>query len=198
MGAACMDGGDVSAVLGYRSPGAGHRFSGPEPPGAVHRHQRAHQTPQVLVLLHVAPHRGRRWCSASLLSGPRYPDDAWPSGRAAPSRPACLAPELRIRSRLKAATVQPSSTVIFTCPNTRKNPRPRSTNVPFRAECADSMTWRRPMEIRPAVVPPGCAGKEPDQRGHGENPCAAPAPRGRVGAPEGPGRPNIKERSGTV
>ncbi len=34
----------------------------------------------------------------------------------------CLARKLRIRSRLKAATVKPSSTVIFTPPNTRKEP----------------------------------------------------------------------------
>src|SRR2546428_11869149 len=38
-------------------------------------------------------------------------------------------------------------------PITRKNPRPRSVKAPFRAEFADSTTWRRAMLMRQAVVP---------------------------------------------
>src|ERR1022692_2603964 len=45
----------------------------------------------------------------------------------------CLARKDRTRSRLCAAPVKPSSTVILTWPNTRKNPRPRSTKDPLRA-----------------------------------------------------------------
>lgn len=188
-----MDGGDVSAVLGHRSTGAGHRVSGPDPPGAVHRHQRAHRTPQVLVLLHVAPHGDdgvRRRCNLS--PGTRTTLGSLTS---CPVSLCLLGPETPDPIEVEGSNREAKQPVIFTWPNTWKNPRPRSTNAPFRAGFADSMTWRRPVEIRHAVVPPGCAGKEPDQRGHGENPFAAPAPRGRVGSPEGPGRPNIKERS---
>ena len=66
---------------------------------------------------------------------------------------ACLARNERIRSRLKAARVNPSRTDTFTRPKTRKNPRVRSTKEPLSAAFTDSTTWRLPMEIRQAVVP---------------------------------------------
>jgi hypothetical protein len=49
--------------------------------------------------------------------------------------------------------VNPSSTVVFTSPTTRKKPRLRSAKAPLRAEFADSTTCRRAMLIRQAVVP---------------------------------------------
>src|ERR1017187_5191215 len=67
----------------------------------------------------------------------------------------CLARKDRTRSRLYAATVKPSNTVIFTWPNTRKKPRARSTKDPLRAALTDSTTCRRPMDIRHAVVAKG-------------------------------------------
>ena len=41
------------------------------------------------------------------------------------------------------------------CPNTRKNPRLRSTKAPLNAEFTGSTTCRRPIEILHAVVPKG-------------------------------------------
>jgi hypothetical protein len=55
----------------------------------------------------------------------------------------CFARKLRIRSRLYAARVKPSITVILLMPMTRMNPRPRSVNAPFNAALTDSTTCRR-------------------------------------------------------
>ena len=66
-----------------------------------------------------------------------------------------LARNERTRSRLKAAMVNPRRTVIFTWPKTRKNPRAKSTKAPLSAALTDSTTWRRPIEMRQAVVPKG-------------------------------------------